>query len=71
MTKSPDDPQKLIFEPKVLVLTFSGAEGLIQDDPSGVGKGVLGFRFQDDPSLQGNYEMYVQVERIGDVENVP
>lgn len=55
------------FNPQVLVLTFDTAEALITHRPSGYGYGVKTFEFKDDSALRGHYELFLQVERIGDV----
>lgn len=55
------------FTPQVLVLTFDTAETLIAQRPSGYGYGVKTITYMDDPYFRGHYELYLQVERIGDV----
>lgn len=55
------------FTPKVLVLTFDSAEALIAQQPASGGYAVQTIAYPEDAYLRGNYELYVQVERIGEV----
>lgn len=67
MTQSPDDPKRFVFNPHVIELTIDQAEALVAADPSGCGKGVIVVPFADDRKLRGDYQLYVQLERIGEV----
>ena len=54
---------KYVFVPKVLVLTFDAAEAIARTN--GVALGVIKVPYDDDPDQQGQYELYLQVTRIG------
>lgn len=49
--------------PKLLMLNFNTAELALAQD-FGMGRGVIPIRFVDDPKFAGDYEVYVQVERV-------
>ena len=49
--------------PKLLMLNFSTAELALAQD-FGMGRGVIPIRYVDDPKFAGDYEVYVQIERV-------
>jgi hypothetical protein len=52
------------FRPQRIALTVSGAEKVLQTSPgSGVPTGIIAVRYVDDPSLKGDYTLYLQIER--------
>jgi hypothetical protein len=52
------------FVPKVLVLTYEAADIISRSDFFGKGRGIVEIRYRDDSRLQGDYTMYLQVERV-------
>jgi hypothetical protein len=60
MTRSGD---RWVYTPTALVLTYDSAEFISRAD-FGFGRGVVEFKYQDDPALQGSYRLFVQVERL-------
>jgi hypothetical protein len=60
MTRSGD---RWVFTPAALVLTYDSADFISRTD-FGLGRGVVEFKYQDDPALQGSYRVFVQVERL-------
>jgi hypothetical protein len=61
------DGSQFVFRPQVIALNYHSAERLVQDDPMGFGNGILALRFADDGALKGDYELYLQVEKLRDV----
>lgn len=49
--------------PRLLTLNFRTAELALQQN-FGMGYGVIPIRYTDDPKFAGDYELYVQVERL-------
>jgi hypothetical protein len=64
-TRDPNDRNKPIYNPVIIELTPSRAEALLTANPSGQGNGVLELEFKDDPYLEGNYSLWVQLHRAG------
>jgi hypothetical protein len=60
-----------VFDPQVLRLTYDIAESLIRQEPAGKGRGVLALRYRDSVRLQGDYILYVKVEKVDAVEPAP
>ena len=54
---------KYVFVPKVLVLTFDAADAIARTN--GTALGVIKVAYDDDPDLQGQYVLYVEVTRVG------
>jgi hypothetical protein len=53
------------FNPRVLALNYDLAELLIAQEPIGLGNGVFAITYDEDRYFQGNYTLYLQVERVG------
>lgn len=53
------------FDPYVITLDYKAAEWLVNNDPSGKGKGVLELVYRDADRFRGNYSLYVQVTKVG------
>jgi hypothetical protein len=70
MVKAAGEPKTFVFNPQVVELSLAQAEALVAADPAGCGTGVLAMSFRDDPDLRGDYQLYVQVERIGGVDEL-
>lgn len=51
------------FSPKAVVLNYQTAEFALRNN-FGKGRGVLSLRYEDQPSLEGDYTLYVQVQRL-------
>jgi len=64
--RDPENPEGFLFNPKTIALDSKSAEYLVQDDPNGLGRGILSIAYADDAYLRGVYTIYVQVERFGD-----
>lgn len=63
---------KHTYEPKILVLSVDRIEEFLADNPTGKGSGVGMIQLDDETEdLQGKYDLYWQVERIGAVSDVP
>jgi hypothetical protein len=58
------DGNQYVFRPQVIALNYHSAERLVQDNPMGLGHGVIALRFADDSTLKGDYSLYMQVEKI-------
>lgn len=52
------------FVPQVLILTFDAADAIARTF-STYGYGLVRVYYEDDPDLQGHYELYLQVQRVG------
>jgi hypothetical protein len=50
--------------PQVLLVNKETAD-FVATHNLGKGNGVLGINYKDDPTLRGDYSLYVQVERLG------
>lgn len=60
MTRSGD---RYVFDPQVLILTYDAADMISRTD-FGHGLGIFEMRFVDDPDLQGDYTLFLQVKRL-------
>ena len=56
-------PGQFGFQPQVLVLTYEGARNIVGRD-IGFGPGVIEVRYEEPRELEGNYSLYLKVERI-------
>ena len=56
-------PGSFEFQPQVLVLTYEGARDIVSRD-TGFGPGVIQLRYEESRELEGNYSLYLKVERI-------
>jgi hypothetical protein len=54
---------QVVFQPQVLVLTYEGARNIVDRD-IGLGPGVMEVRYEESRELEGNYSLYLKVERI-------
>jgi hypothetical protein len=54
---------RYVFVPKVLVLSFDAAEAIARTN--GPALGVIKVAYDDDPDLQGQYVLFLQVTRVG------
>jgi hypothetical protein len=61
---------KYVFDQKLVRLTYDIAEYQLRSD-FGMGPGVFGLEYKDDVKLQGHYYLYLQVERVGEVQVQP
>jgi len=55
---------RLAFSPKALVINYSTAQRALKDNIGGKGRGVIAIRYKDHPDLEGDYTLYVQVQRL-------
>ncbi|PYS51442.1 MAG: hypothetical protein DMF68_04415 [Acidobacteria bacterium] len=60
MMKSGD---RYVFDPQVLILTYEAAD-LISRTDFGHGPGIFEMHFKDDSDLQGDYTLFLQVQRL-------
>jgi hypothetical protein len=63
MVRLVSSPDRLSFQPQVLVLTYEGARDAIARD-NGFGPGVIEVRYDDQRELEGGYSLYLKVERV-------
>ena len=57
------------FNPMIISLTYDLAEYLVNSNLTGKGKGIITHRYFDDPILRGDYQIWLQIKKIGsDVE---
>jgi len=63
MVRLVSSPERLSFQPQVLVLTYEGARNAIARD-NGFGPGVVQVRYDDQRELEGSYSLYLKVERV-------
>ena len=54
---------RYVFDPKVLILTYEMAD-MVARTNFGRGNGVIEMRYQDDRDLEGDYTLYIKVERV-------
>ena len=54
----------LTFSPKALILNYDTAEFALKDNMGGKGFGVISIRYTDHPDLEGDYTLYLQVQRL-------
>lgn len=66
LRRDPKDPNGSTFNPTILALNSESAEYLASSNLSGHGQGILEINYVDDPHLQGNYSIFVQVEKLSD-----
>jgi hypothetical protein len=60
-----DGKQQYTFKPKTVLLTFDTVERALKSSIGGKGPGAITLTFQErDPKLNGNYVMYLLVERV-------
>lgn len=52
------------FDPYVITLDYQAAEWLVNNDPSGKGKGVLELHYKDADKYRGDYSVYLQVTKL-------
>ncbi|MFD7998541.1 hypothetical protein [Streptomyces mirabilis] len=71
LQRDPNQPDGALFNPTVVTLTYGTAEYLCSHDISGLGKGVIGIRCEDDPFLRGHYVFYVQIDKLGGANEFP
>jgi hypothetical protein len=64
LQRDPANPDGSVFNATTFALTYKLAEYLIHHDLSGLGNGVVGVRYSDDPQLRGDYTIYVQLDRV-------
>jgi len=57
------DSSAYVFDPKVLILTYQAADMISRTDFDH-SPGIFEIRFQDDPSLQGDYTLFLQLKRL-------
>jgi hypothetical protein len=62
--RDPNNPKGILFNPLTLALNYDTAESLVNANPFGKGLGILTFRYVDDPTLRGDYSIYVKVEKL-------
>jgi len=66
LRRDPNNPDGSLFNPTTIALNSETAEFMINDNPQGLGKGVVELLYEDDPYLRGVYSVFVQVEKISD-----
>jgi len=54
----------LTFSPKAVVLNYRTAELALKDRFGGRGRGVIAIRYKDHRDLEGDYTLYLQVQRL-------
>ena len=64
--RDPNNPDASLFSPWTIALSQDTAEYLLTSNPQGLGEGIRGLQYVDDPYLRGVYTLYVQIERLGD-----
>lgn len=52
------------YQPEALVLTYDAADRIARTVTPGRGAGIIQLNFTDHPDLQGNYTLFIQVERV-------
>lgn len=53
------------FDPYLITLDYKAAEWLVNNDPSGKGKGVIELQYKDAAKYRGDYSLYLQVTKLG------
>jgi len=56
-------PDRLSYQPQLLILTYEGARDAVTRD-NGFGPGVVEMRYDEPPELEGSYSLYFKVERV-------
>jgi hypothetical protein len=64
MTRNPDNNRSFVFNPQVLLLDYARAETAVSTGGIGGRPGALSMQFRDDPTLRGNCELFLTVERL-------
>ena len=62
--RDPANPDGVLFNPKILQLTYDIAEFLLTENPTGHGNGILAINYLDDTFARGDYTLYLQLERV-------
>jgi hypothetical protein len=65
LERDPADPNGSVFKSQSVVLTAQAAEYLATADLNGRGAGIFGFSYRDDPFLRGEYQIWLQIRKIG------
>jgi hypothetical protein len=65
LQRDPNDPNGSVFNPTIFALTYDTAEYLFNNNLTGNGKGVVGIRYTDDSYLRGDYNIYVELDKLG------
>lgn len=65
LQRDPANPQGAIFNPLILALTYDMAEYLVNANPFGLGQGIIGHSYLDDPFFKGDYQIWLQIDKIG------
>jgi hypothetical protein len=64
-----DGAENFKFVPLSVVLNYETAEEFVNTNHTGKGNGVYAFNFDDDEYLRANYVLYIQVERVQDIND--
>lgn len=65
LQRDPANADGTLFNPLILSLTYATAEYLVKANPNGKGQGIIGYRYFDDPFLRGDYQIWLQIKKIG------
>jgi hypothetical protein len=65
LQRDPADPNGSLFNPLIIALTYETAEYLVNANLFGKGQGVIAHRYFDDPMLRGDYQIWLQIKKIG------
>lgn len=65
LQRDPATPDGTLFNPLIIMLTYETAEYLVSANPTGRGQGIIGHRYVDDPMLRGDYQIWLQIKKIG------
>jgi hypothetical protein len=68
--RNPDDPNGFLFNPKTIALNADTAEYLTGTNVQGLGNGIVEIPYEDDPQLRGVYSLWVQIEKITEVDQL-
>jgi hypothetical protein len=52
------------YQPEALVLTYDAADRISRTVTPGLGAGIIQLNFRDHPALQGDYTLFIQIERV-------
>jgi hypothetical protein len=66
MRRDPSNPDGSVFNPVTIALNSETAEFMINDNPQGLGNGIIELFYDDDPFLRGVYSVFVQIEKLSD-----
>lgn len=64
LQRDPANEHGTKFNPMIISLTYDLAEYLVNSNMTGKGKGIITYRYLDDPILRGDYQIWLQIKKF-------